>query len=105
MMRFLLWPHLLLWRLLTRCSIACVACRGTRIVSVATGAAHSAALASDGSVYTWGDGSRGQLGHQQLQAIAVPCIQNTILLLLPQKIACLNPSLLSPENRCVRHWV
>ncbi|KAG1671551.1 hypothetical protein FOA52_011273 [Chlamydomonas sp. UWO 241] len=74
----------------------------TRIVSVAAGAAHSIALASDGSLYTWGDGSRGQLGHDALQAMALPLSATqttTIVLLLPQKITCLDPCVLSPEHR------
>lgn len=73
---------------------------GTRIVSAAAGASHSVALASDGSLYTWGDGTRGQLGHSQLQAMAMPPALNTIILLLPQKISRLDPCSLSPENRC-----
>ena len=34
-----------------------------RIVCVAAGELHSAAVSSDGDVYTWGDGFCGQLGH------------------------------------------
>ena len=33
------------------------------VVSVAAGDRHSVALTSDGTVYTWGDGAYGQLGH------------------------------------------
>lgn len=74
--------------------------RRTRIVSAAAGAAHSVALASDGSLYTWGDGSYGQLGHEQLQVMAAPHSHNTLILPLPQKVASLNPATLAPESRC-----
>ena len=57
------------------------------------------ALASDGSLFTWGDGSRGQLGHSQLHAMALAGAQNNITLLLPQKIMRLDPGQLSPDNR------
>ena len=73
--------------------------RGSRIVSAAAGALHSVALASDGSLFTWGDGGRGQLGHAQLHAMALAGAQNHITLLLPQKIMRLDPGGLSPENR------
>ena len=43
--------------------------RHERIVSVAAGRAHSVALAADGKIFTWGDASRGQLGHAQLAAM------------------------------------
>ena len=36
---------------------------GIRCVCVAAGELHSAAVTSDGDVYTWGDGFCGQLGH------------------------------------------
>lgn len=36
---------------------------GVRIVCVAAGEIHSAAVSADGDVYTWGDGFCGQLGH------------------------------------------
>jgi alpha-tubulin suppressor-like RCC1 family protein len=41
---------------------------GQGIVAVAAGSAHSVALRSDGSVWTWGDGSRGQLGVNAVQS-------------------------------------
>lgn len=34
-----------------------------RIVGVSMGLAHTAAVADDGSVFTWGSGAFGQLGH------------------------------------------
>ena len=43
--------------------------RHERIVSVAAGRAHSVALAADGKIFTWGDASKGQLGHAQLAAM------------------------------------
>lgn len=43
--------------------------RHERIVSVAAGRAHSVALAADGKMFTWGDASKGQLGHEQLAAM------------------------------------
>ena len=36
---------------------------GVRIVCVAAGELHSAAITEDGDLYTWGDGFCGQLGH------------------------------------------
>ncbi|GAX76064.1 hypothetical protein CEUSTIGMA_g3507.t1 [Chlamydomonas eustigma] len=74
--------------------------QGSRIVSAACGALHSVALASDGSLFTWGDGSCGQLGHSQLQgASGLNADQVHVALLLPQKIARLDPSLLLPDSR------
>lgn len=76
--------------------------RGYRIVSVAAGAAHSMALASDGSLFTWGDGSMGQLGHSQLQQVAGQAPVAPVTMHTPVKITRLDPSALAPENRCVR---
>ncbi len=36
---------------------------GKTVIAVSTGNYHSIALASDGTVYTWGDNSKGQLGN------------------------------------------
>ncbi len=71
---------------------------GARIVSAAAGSQHSVALASDGSLFTWGDGSSGQLGHSQLHGMAMVA-QNNVQLLLPQKIARLDPGNLPPDSR------
>uniref|UniRef100_A0A7S3R4J6 RCC1-like domain-containing protein n=1 Tax=Dunaliella tertiolecta TaxID=3047 RepID=A0A7S3R4J6_DUNTE len=71
-----------------------------RIVSAAAGVSHSMALASDGSLFTWGDGSCGQLGHSQLQQIAAAMPQeNPLTMITAQKITRLEPSALAPENR------
>jgi hypothetical protein len=59
------------------------------------------ALASDGSLFTWGDGSRGQLGHGHLQQVAsIMPADAPLHMVTPQKIARLDPNALSPENRC-----
>jgi alpha-tubulin suppressor-like RCC1 family protein len=58
------------------------------------------ALASDGSLFTWGDGSRGQLGHSQLQSLAAMMpANNPITMPTAQKITRLDPISLSPEHR------
>ena len=44
----------------------------TRFVMLAAGLYHSAALASDGAVWTWGDGGYGCLGHGDEQARSTP---------------------------------
>lgn len=70
-------------------------------MSAAAGIKHSVALASDGSLFTWGDGSRGQLGHSSLHSMSTAGVSSNIKLLLPQKITRLDPAGLTPENRCV----
>ena len=39
------------------------ALQGIRIVKVAAGGAHSAAISAEGELYTWGKGRYGRLGH------------------------------------------
>ena len=64
--------------------------RHERIVSVAAGRAHSVALAADGKIFTWGDASKGQLGHAQLAAVmqvggqAGPWMPHLLQQLLPR---------------------
>ena len=36
---------------------------GEKIVNIAAGSMHSAAVTDDGVLYTWGKGSYGRLGH------------------------------------------
>lgn len=62
------------------------------------------ALASDGSLFTWGDGSRGQLGHSQLQGLApeagaAPNQPAPITISSAMKIMRLDPMALTPERR------
>lgn len=43
-----------------------------RCIQVAAGAAHTAALTRDGSVYSWGSGKHGQLGLDDTIAKSIP---------------------------------
>jgi alpha-tubulin suppressor-like RCC1 family protein len=45
---------------------------GKTITSVSSGNKHTLALASDGAVYAWGDGSSGQLGNGKFSSSVVP---------------------------------
>jgi len=45
---------------------------GDVVVLVATGEKHTAAVAADGSLHTWGDGSHGKLGHGDLELRSRP---------------------------------
>lgn len=63
---------------------------GVRIVQLASGGNHVLALADDGSVYSWGSGKNGRLGHSSLndeprpkrisalgnRALAVACVKH-----------------------------
>lgn len=57
------------------------------------------ALASDGSLFTWGGGKYGQLGHPSLQAVNVMIPQQPIVLATPHKITSLEPAMLKPWKR------
>lgn len=57
------------------------------------------ALASDGSLYTWGGGKYGQLGHASLQAVQLMVPNQAIVLASPQKVSMLEPALLQPWKR------
>ena len=39
--------------------------RGERVAQVSAGRAHSVAVSESGTVYSWGDGARGQLAHRE----------------------------------------
>lgn len=69
------------------------------MVSCAAGAAHSLALASDGSLFTWGSGKYGQLGHSSLHAVHIMMPEQPIVLATPHKIASLEPNMLKPWRR------
>ena len=55
----------------------------TNVVDVAAGADHSIAVTANGSVYAWGSGYRGQLGHggtsDRLTPTAVPGIDDAVI--------------------------
>lgn len=68
-------------------------------MSCAAGACHSLALASDGSLYSWGNGKYGQLGHVSLQAVWMIAPHQAIVLATPQKVAALEPGHLKPWER------
>jgi alpha-tubulin suppressor-like RCC1 family protein len=55
----------------------CRALSTTTIVQVATGARHTCAVAEDGSLFTWGSGSFGRLGHGNEEHEFLPrCVEN-----------------------------
>lgn len=57
------------------------------------------ALASDGSLFTWGGGKYGQLGHPSLHAVNVMLPEQPIVLATPHKISSLEPAVLKPWRR------
>lgn len=68
------------------------------MVSCAAGQQHSLALVSDGSLFTWGDGRHGQLGHRSLAAHGL--LENELAVLLqPTKLIELDPSRLEATRR------
>ena len=72
--------------------------RNYRIVAAAAGAEHSMCLSSDGSLFTWGGGGYGQLGHAHMHALAM-MQANNLLLDQPRKIDCLDPARLQAWKR------
>ena len=46
---------------------------GKKVVSVAAGSMHSAAVTDEGAVYTWGRGSYGRLGHGEASGLLGVC--------------------------------
>lgn len=73
--------------------------RHERVVSVAAGRAHSVALAADGKIFTWGDASKGQLGHAQLAAVMQGPNPQPLSIPFPQAIQSLEPARLKPPAR------
>jgi len=45
---------------------------GKKVVKIACGAKHTVALTEDGSVYTWGYGRKGALGHSDSESVMQP---------------------------------
>ena len=75
------------------------ALRPYRIVAAAAGAEHSMCLSSDGSLFTWGGGRHGQLGHPHLQTIEMMQPGANIVVDQPRKIDCLDPFKLQAWKR------
>ena len=48
--------------------------QGKQVVQVAAGGYHSACVAEDGSVYTWGDNDSGQLGKEDMDYANLPVL-------------------------------
>ncbi|KAJ1212712.1 hypothetical protein NDU88_000365 [Pleurodeles waltl] len=51
---------------------------GTVVVCVSAGYRHSAAVTSDGELYTWGEGDFGRLGHRDSQSRSTPTLVKDI---------------------------
>jgi E3 ubiquitin-protein ligase HERC3 len=68
-------------------------------VSAAAGKAHSLALAADGTLFSWGHGKSGQLGHSQLHTLVPFMAQHAIVVPAPQKVDELEPSRLESGKR------
>ncbi|EQC32667.1 hypothetical protein SDRG_09643 [Saprolegnia diclina VS20] len=59
------------------------ALNGSRIVSIACGAQHAAAISQHGELYTWGSGEDGRLGHGDIRDRAIP---RKVMSLLSQRV-------------------
>ena len=46
--------------------------RGTEVIDIAAGGAHSACITSLGELYTWGKGRYGRLGHGDSEDLTKP---------------------------------
>ena len=44
---------------------------GKKVVHIASGSMHSAAVTDEGEVYTWGKGSYGRLGHGKMECFTI----------------------------------
>ena len=82
--------------LLLRCSFR-------DIMAVAAGHSHSAALGSDGTVWTWGSGRLGQLGHEVIADFMAANNDPLVTLPVPQALCSLDPAKLLPDHRCAPH--
>lgn len=56
----------------------CIGLLGHLITKVACGGSHSVAIAVDGTVFTWGRGKNGRLGHGNEETHIVPCALRTL---------------------------
>lgn len=52
---------------------------GKRVVHIAAGSGHSAAVTEDGALYTWGKGTYGRLGHGECAPVSMACMSAVTL--------------------------
>ena len=76
-------------------------CRQQGVASVAAGESHSLALEFDGTVWAWGLGNDGQLGHEVIASVMKQNVntQRPIVLHEPKRIATLRPENLPAHDR------
>ena len=72
-------------------------------MAVAAGHCHSAALGSDGTVWTWGSGRLGQLGHEVIADFMAANNNLLVTLPVPRALCSLDPAKLLPDHRCAPH--
>lgn len=71
------------------------------MASVAAGEGHSLCLGFDGTVWAWGLGNEGQLGHEVIAGVVKESLHalRPIVLYEPKRVASLKPGALPTEQR------
>ena len=76
-------------------------CRQQGVASVAAGESHSLALGFDGTLWAWGLGNDGQLGHEVIASVMKQNLhtQRPIVLHEPKRVAALRPESMPAQER------